>query len=485
MMDPRISRRISQGVFLGIGIGIALWLLITLGEKGVEGLATAILTIGPLAWVIFSGNRWWMLLPMAITFGGVFVLEFKILTHEVAFPLCILALLPMLATRRLSVIPRASLPRAAGLLLLLMLVTAVVSLYLAQSQGVSGIGSIFRIYYGAIWAVVFLIAFYHFGSTKHLKSLLVLLYCISLIRIGFGLLVFSLGRYLYIPHLNYVLGGLAQGLTDFRFTGLLLVIMAFLCFQLTSKPLAKLFHAIILVLAIILVTLGAARVSIGMLCLIPIIWAVVRRKFGWIATFSALILSAIVFLNQKPETLYSLPENAQRALSILIRESSTRWIDQHDAVRLSNEWHHRLMVLGFERWTDSPLTVLFGNRVEPFDRNYDALSATIEVKAQVASRMALLESGIWSVLAMFGATGFLLYAWLFFFLLKGPLLAIRENGVRDVSHLFCAWGVIAAILWFAFSWIAGGVPSYELMLAAIAKAAYEDDKRRNPAVAEA
>ncbi len=480
MTDPHVTRRISQGTILLIGIGLALWLITAVGEKGVYGLISVTLAIAPVAWIVFAGPHWWMLMPLAVVFGGIFVLEHKVFTHEIALPLSLLALLPMIATRRLPPLSRPPVPAASWLLLALLAGNAIASLYASRYQGTGGAGSIARIYYQGMWAIVFLLAFYRFGETRHIKTLLALLYAIALVRILVGLLAFGLGQYIYVPYLNYVLGGMAQGLADFRFTGLQLAILSGACLLRASSRGARCFHAVIALASGALVVMSGGRVSVGMLCGLPLFWALIRRKFGWLSVFGALLLATVVFLNQRPDLLYQLPREAQRALSILIRESSTQWIDQHDVVRGSNEWHRRLMELGLARWTESPFTIAFGNRVEAYDKGYESFSATMEVRAQVAARMGVYESGLWTVLGTLGIAGILSYFRLLYFCLKGPAQELRRHGVRDVSHVFYLWAVLSTALWAAFSWIAGGYPSFEVMLAVLAKATYEDGKACTP-----
>lgn len=475
MPDPQLSRRLAQAAILGVGIGIALWLILTVGQRGVYGLVSITLAIAPVAWIVFAGPRWWMLMPLTVFFGGVFALEYKIFTHEIALPLCLLALLPMIATRRLAGITRTPLPPASWMLLLLLVGNAITSLYVSHLEGIGGSGSIARIYLHGLWAVIFALAFYHFGESKPLKLLLILMYIIGVGRVLISILAFTLGRSIYVPYLNYVLGGMGQGLIDLRFTGLHLAILSFACFLWMSGKWAKGFYAAIGLTSVALVVMSAGRVSVGMVCAVPVLWALIRRKFGWVSVAGGILLVTVMFLNQRPELLYRLPSEAQRALSILIRESSTRWTDQHDMVRGSNEWHRRLMELGFSRWTESPWTVALGNRVEAYDKGYESISATMEVRAQVAARMGLYESGLWTVLCIAGLVGMLLYFRLLYFCLKGPAQELRRHGVRDVSHVFYLWAVLSTGLWGAFSWIAGGCPSFELMLAVFAKALYEDN----------
>jgi hypothetical protein len=217
------------------------------------------------------------------------------------------------------------------------------------------------------------------------------------------------------------------------------------------------------------------------MCVIPVAWAIIRRRFGWFSVACGLVVMMVVALNQRPDLIYRLPVEAQRTVSILVGESSTQWLNWHSDLRSSNEWHQRLSELGLERWTESVATIAIGNQIEPFDDRYDAYSATFEDRARVASRQGLYESGLWTLISPMGLAGGILYAVLFWFLLRDPLRVLRAEGVRELAHVFYFLAVLELVLWIAFCWIAGGFPSHELLMAGIAKAVYEDRKRSLPA----
>jgi hypothetical protein len=464
---------------------ISLLMIKLVAERGPAILAICLLVILPLLWIIFAGSRWWLLMPVAIAFGGTFSAAHKFSTYEVSLPLCLLALLPLIATGKATKINRPALPKAAGFLLLLIVVDWIVSLYISEWRGLAGSGGISRVYFNALWAVVFLITFYRYGITRHLKTILIAVYLASLARVCINILSFFLGEYIYIPGINYVLGGMSPGLTDLRFSALQLVIIAFACLQFSSRTWVKIFHIGMISLSVGLVFLGGGRVSVGMLCAIPLMWALLKRRFGWMAVIGGSLLLIMVIINHRPDFIHNLPENARRAASILIRESSTRWVDQHEIVRGSNEWHRRLIELGFKRWIATPLTFVSGHHVEPYDKEYDALSATTEFRAQVAAKLGSYESGLWVVLGVLGIAGLLLYIRIFLFLLKEPFRELQTHGVVDIPHVFCLWALLEAGLWCVFAWIAGTFPSHELMMAVIAKAALEDHKRKTPEPAQA
>jgi len=479
MINAVIMRRVTQIGIAAAMVGATVYLLNTVAEQGVWGLATVLVWMLPLLWVVFGGTRWWMLMPLAVAFGGTFVLEHKLLTHEIALPICVLALLPLLASRKQEKIDRERMTMAIWLLLALFIINLSRSLFLSQWEGLGGGGSISRAYFHGIWAILFLIVFYRYGSTRSIKWLLILLYVTYLLRALAGVISFFIGQQVQIPYLNFVVGG--GGFVDFRFTGIQLVLIAFAYFQYIPSRWGKVLNFVAIGLSGWLVLIGGGRASLGMMCVIPVAWAIIRRRLGWFSVACGLVVMMVVTLNQRPELIYRLPVEAQRTVSILVGESSTQWLNWHSDLRSSNEWHQRLSELGLERWTESVVTIAIGNQIEPFDDLYNAYSATFEDQARVASRQGLYESGLWTLISPMGLAGGILYAVLFWFLLRAPLRVLRTEGVRELAHVFYFLAVLELVLWIAFCWIAGGFPSHELLMAGIAKAVYEDRKRSLPA----
>jgi len=474
-MNPVIARRLSQLGILAVFLGGTVYLLNVLAEQGVYGLATSLVVMLPLLWIMFAGTRWWVVMPIGVAFGGAFSLSFKFYTHEIALLLSLMALLPVLAIRAQKMIDRVKVTTALWVLLGLFLVNIARSLIASRWEGLGGGGSIVRVYLHGMWPVIFLAAFYHYGSTRPLKWVLILLYGTYLGRSLAGVSSYYFGYQVQVPFLNFVIG--TGGAWDLRFTGIQLAMLAFACSQFIQSRWGKILHVCGIGLSLWLVLLGGGRASLGMLCVIPVAWAAIRRRFGWFSAASAGLFLLVMVLNQRPDIIYLFPEQAQRTLSILVAESSTSWLDSHTAVKLSNEWHQRLSSLGFERWSESVLTMVIGNRIEPYDAAYEAYSVTMEDKAQVAARQGIYESGLWTMLSPMGLCGVVLYSMLFYFLLKGPFLVLMKEGICGIPHVFYFWAVIELVLWIVFCWISGGSPSHELMMAGIAKAAYEDSRK--------
>lgn len=475
MILPVIKTRLVQLVILCVLVGGSLFLIRQVGERGGMSIVSTATWVAAAAWVMFAADKWWMITPVSVAFGGTLLVEHKYYPHEMALVLSIVALIPVIALRKRVVLARPSLPWATYVLVSLFIINWVVSCYDLSAADFGDVGSLSRAYMNGLWVLIFGILFYKYGVLNP-ALILNLLYGTFLLRAALGGLSIVFRDVIPLPSAGFLLSGMALGLGDYRFTGMQLGLLAYVHVGLTKSPTVKLVHYTVVVIAVLLTAMGGGRVMVAMICLIPLILAVLRRRFGWFALIGAVVVTLIIIINRHPDSLYRLPESARRSLSILVSESSTRWLDWHDMNRISNMWHQRLGHLGFERWTASPLTFLFGNRVEPFDEAYNAYSATWETKADIAAKLGLYEAGLWTVLGLAGVIGLLCYASLFVFLLKGPLGLIHHATGNLPARALAFMALISIALWVVFSWIAGGFPSYELLLAFLAKVAYDDSR---------
>jgi hypothetical protein len=124
------------------------------------------------------------------------------------------------------------------------------------------------------------------------------------------------------------------------------------------------------------------------------------------------------------------------------------------------------------------MTFLFGNRLLPFDEQFSADSASVFVKMRIAASMGYYESGLWTILAVLGVAGGVLYILVFVGLLRPIIRPLLQHRICDYTHAFYFLAAAGTAVWLTFSWIAGHFPSQELLMAVIARAAYEDQKRR-------
>lgn len=474
MILPVLKMKLFIFVVLCVVVGGATLLISKVGEQGAMSVISTITGLAALAWVVMSGEKWWLITPVSVAFGGTLLIEYKFYPHEMSLVLCILALIPLLALRTRLRPVRPPLSSSAYILLLLFVFNWILSFYnLNDSADIGDVGSLSRVYMHGLWALIFGILFYRYGRIDP-ALLLKVIYITFFIRAILGALAVLFQDIIPIPKIGFVFSGVALGLIDYRVTGIQLGLLAFAHASLATHAVVKRFHYAVIIASVVVAVLGGGRVTVVMMCTIPLLWALLRRRFGVVALCAAAVISLVLVLNRYPDILYRLPEEMRRALSILVSESSTRWLDWHELNRLSNIWHQRLGEIGFERWSSSPVTFILGNRVEPYSDLYNAYSATLEMRADVAAKLGQYESGLWTMLGVMGIVGFLTYTRLFIFLLKKPLQIFQRDGIASPVHALSFLAVIGIGIWLCFSWIAGGFPSYELMLAFLAKAAYDD-----------
>jgi len=469
-----LPRKALDWIWLMVGMILAVFLGQFIAKGGLRDSIMLVALVFVLAWVFLSRQAWWIFLPPFVLFGGVVHIGFKIYFHEIALTLALVAFLPVFAMK--TPIQR-KLPRYAWLLISFLFIHWATSIVINRMSGLSGTGNIIRVYMQAAWPLIFMVPFYCFGiATRFQKTVLLLMYFTAVLRVSIALVghFFPYGI-TFLPFASFVLSGPLAGMSDLRFSGLQLVMLTICYFHLSRRLMSKIFHFLILATAVVLVLMGSGRVAVGMLFLILPLWAILYRKFILAAGVSIALAAGVLTLNAKPNLIYSFPYPMQRTLCVLVMKKVD--IDWHGRVEASDEWHRQLTKLAYERWTRSVPSFLLGNHIEGFDDSFYRAGIGMEVRAQIAARIAAYESGLWTVLGSIGLAGLILYLLLFWFLLKDVARELLKARIHSYTHTFYFLAVLMLILWIAFSWIAGGFPSLELFMAVIAKVMYEENRK--------
>lgn len=481
-MDSRFPGR----MITGLTVAVACWAVMILVRMQAEYGPYILFLFGAsaflLCWVIAAGERWWLTMPAAVSFGGIFYFGFKIFLYELALAVCLLSFWSALMLDRAGKAEgRRVLPASFWVLVVLFAVEWSCSFVAQKSAGAGGVGSMTRSYFLGFWPLVFLLLFSKFGVSRLVGTAMGVMYVFCLLRVLVTLAAWSAEDLVFLPYVNFVFSGSYGGLADFRFVGILLLLLSLGFSRVCESSLARRLHVLMAFISGGLILLGGGRVTVAMLLIIPVIWAAYAHRVKAVVVFVAVVAGCVVMLNKQPEVIYRFPPTVQRGLSILVHGSRNGAVEWHEKERGSNEWHRRLMEIGFEKWAESPWTLLLGHRVKTFDDDFLGMNASLETRAKVAANLGLYESGLWTVLGMTGVVGLGAYACLFFVLLRKPALLLWREGMRETSHIVMFVAVTQCILWAVFSWIAGSLPSQELMLAGMAWAAAEDRQRSTEA----
>ena len=457
--------------------GLALYVVVQTMRGGTNALVTATVLIGGVIWMVAGRRIWWMPIPIAVSIGGLVWVGFRIYTHELALMMTMVALLPALAINRWAMEQhRPALPWYVYALPAYLLAHLVASFIINRYLGGSSYGNILRTYMGALWPLIFLIALYHYGDSRWVRITITLVYVSLLVRVVIGLYSYYFPGYFLFRGFNAIFLLSEYGATELRDAPLRLLIMTLALTSAAKRPGATVLHLLVAILSVWLLLMGSGRVTVGMLGLVPIFWLLIQRKFGLLFLFLITASSIVVLLNLNPGILDTLPRGQQRALSILIFGDI---LDIQARLEGSNYWHQELFRIGKERWLNSPISFLFGNRVHPFDL-MGSITRDFHFGLQVAANVARYERSLWTVLATTGLVGGLLYVFSFIHLLRAPFRELIRHRIADPTHAVYFFALAHTALFFLFSPFHGSFPGTELMWGALAFVLYQDKRAAEP-----
>ena len=428
-----------------------------------------------ILWGLTAGNFWWLPMLTGGTILGVFKIGVKISPVEVAFILGIVGLAPLLLVRGEKALQqgRKALPLVFYLTALYILVRLMIDVIPASGNR----GNLGRILFDAIWPFVFGFLFHHYGSLQAARAAILFMFVALSIRCAAAIAGYLLSIPLYIPGINYVLSfSGSDSLIPMRTVAASLLMVSFLLFHASRHFLVRLFLIIASLCAATLVVMGASRFSTFMMFFLPIAYFSWSRRWLPVILAGCVAVGLVGFINVFPNSLEALPPVAERSLTGLIIGHDESGI--HEATSSSDEWHEALKVEGFNRWSQSPATVLFGYGIRPSPDLYDMKSFSEDPKAVVAlaANTGAYECGFWCMTALFGVVGFGLYTLVFLHFWKQtfPFLFRRPVGTIWEGILF--WGCYTSVIWYVSCYFSGTTPNMELFLMILAIDVIQDGK---------
>ncbi|MDQ3116327.1 MAG: hypothetical protein M3Q86_06910 [Verrucomicrobiota bacterium] len=462
-----------------IGLSACVAVGATMGSNAVMVVITFATLALALAWLTLAKERWWLLVPAAGTLGGYFWFGFKLYPHEVALAGCLLPLVMAMAVRRNKTIPnRPPFPIVLYLLSFYLLVHWLGSNIYNKLDTGGGYGNVTRAYFNAYWVIIFLIAFWRYASTRFIPAALMLSYLAAGARVIIGLVTYFTNAFAYIPVVNYVLPGSTHDRgADLRFSGLALATLAACYFLISKGFLRKSFHFLVFLFGSFALLFGSGRTVLVLVCLIPVSATLLYRKVVPLFFSISAVVVVVAVLNAQPSLLDRVAPRVQRSISILLLDPAQA--DKYGQAGSSDQWHANLRALGYKKWTESWHNFLFGTGIRPYDnaiRETVAGVTTTEDYLESSAKVGAYESGWWTVIAVTGLVGFLLYLVVLIYLLRRLLPILLREKVRDHRHAFAFMAVFGIIIWLGLGWTNGGFPSTEIMFGFLALLAIEDDR---------
>jgi hypothetical protein len=436
-------------------------------------MVTAVVLI--LLWLLTARDYWWTPVLTGATITGVFWAGFKIYPVEAALLLAVLGLVPLLLLHgeRTYQAQRSALPLlfyAAAIY-----ITARMSVDIVPAQGARG--NLGRIYFDAIWPFFFGWLLYRYGKTSVVWTTLIVAFVMLSARAISGVVGYVYDIPLYIPGINYILSfSDADSLVPMRSVAYSLLILSLIFFHAIRSLVGKFLILFPMASSSVLIIMGASRFMTLMFLILPIFFFAWTRRW-WLSFFVfVLAAAAIVTLNVSPHLLDRMPDAVGRSFSgLIIKPEAT---EAQLGTEGSTEWHDALRTEGYHRWTQSPVTIAFGYGIRPSPDFFDTKQYSLDQKTVVgiAANVGSYECSLWTVLAVLGSVGAVLYTALFiqFWQRLAPFMLRRPRGTVWEGVFF--WGTYGSFLWFVTAYFQGKFPSLEIFLIILTCAIVEDGR---------
>lgn len=424
-------------------------------------------------WVCVAREFWWIFLPAAAMLPGTFQFLFKIYPHEVALFIGILAALPMVVFRR----NQNSIPPPMPILCLFVYLCChcIGSVLLSNANGLFEIGNILRGYMWGLWPIIFSILFFLVGSKVGIKGAFRIAVGFSSVQLIAVLISSFYGVAVIIPGLNFTLSDPRDNssyeftIFSFRWNAVYMVALN-LCAISYFKTKMRFFSWFLLPFTFSILLFGGGRAAIATGVLYFAIWMVLTKKIGVLLVSLLPIITLIIFINFNTRILNILPHNIERALGGFVLDK--KYLEYHFGGGVgSNDWHNYLKEIAYSRWSETPISLLFGYGIKPHEKLTTAYTPE-EIMyryALSAANTGAYEKTLWTILAVTGLIGIFLYIWVFVFYLKRFLFYLRYSNNKDRASMTLILLATTSLIVTVFTcFIAGGFVGLPLVFSAIA-----------------
>ncbi len=475
------GEKLSVWLLIFLGAIAAVFIGFMMGGNAIPVFVIFLTLTFSIVWIAGARERWWLLVPAAGTLGGFFYFGFKVYPQEIALLASVVPVALMLAFRAAPVrLHRPALPMLMYILGAYLVAHWFGSNIYNWSEGSAGYGNVGRAYFNAFWAIFFVILFWRYGSTRYIAAALLLCYLAAFARVIMGIVFYLNDAFAYIPVINYVLPGSTFSRSDdLRWSGLTLATLAICYFLIEKGVLKKTFHAIVFFASSVAMLFGSGRTTVVLVAVMPLFAAILYRKIIPVFATASVLLTIVFFVNASPIVLNPFPYRVQRSLSILLLNQDEA--EFYGKTEGSNEWHEGLRKVAYSKWTQSWATVLFGTGIRPFDVTVgearEGTTMTMEDMMYSSAKVGAYESGWWTVMAVTGLVGLVLYGSVLIYLLRKLLPILLRDRITDHTHAFAFMAVFGIVIWIGLGWTNGTFPSTEILFGFLALAGFQDRVR--------
>ncbi|MDB4793480.1 hypothetical protein OAG63_00435 [Methylacidiphilales bacterium] len=441
------------------------------------GIVAALILVG--IWALTAGSNWWTPILTGATILGVFKFGVKIYPLEVSIGLALVALAPLLAIGNDYVLQFQRKPFPFIFYATAVYISIRFMIDIIPAHGARG--NLGRVYFEAIWPFVFGWLFHRYGKLSAAPVAITVAFCFLVLRTVGALIGFVTNTVLYIPGINYVLSFSEDAsLLPLRAIALSLFLISLILFHSSRMFINKVLLLPFMVASIVLLIMGASRFAVPLMLLLPLAFCVWTRRWITLLFSTSAAVALVVFVNFFPHSIEQLPPVAERSLSGLIIHEHV--VAVQELTEGSDLWHNTLRQEGYNRWMNSPATIVFGTGVHPSPEIYETNQFKIpfETLISIAANLASYECGFWAVLATLGIAGFGLYAFLFIYFWREALPYILRRPTGTLKEGLVFWGFYTSVVWYLASYYIGSFPSLELFMMIMAvDVAQDENAKRN------
>lgn len=449
-------------------------------------IGLALLCVGVLA---FVGDYWWapLVLISALTFRTNF-LGFIMTGMDIGI-VALAVLLPLkMAIRRLRPIePSLKIGLSFKLLLSFIAIHAVVIVLYSKFHGVP-LKNIIKSYYSVLTPLIFYGLLVRYCKPRTMKPVTIWTFAIYAFVVAVSIPVIWLGvvlPFFYSRHFLFDWTHAAVAVGAVRAYSPLLLAAMIAVFPAARSPIAKIAVILVFGLSLCGTLVSSSRVAI-LLCLGEIlIFCILRRKLWLLAPLVVLVAITIMVISNNPNLLYQLPVPMHRALTPF-NVSSHHTSVQSDA-ELSDRWHADLERESFSYWTSDLWAFLVGHGFKAWDESLGSdaeFTRYYEDAKKMAVQMGRPENMLNGISNIFGLTGIVLFACLFWHLFSELRMACRAVPIGSYERALCEFSIVTLVVAVLASPWAGAIPGINLTYYAFgllaARASYA--KLQRPAV---
>lgn len=418
-------------------------------------------------------NYWWVALLVGAAFGGYAYFGVKIYAHELMLAAALGGLIPSVAMNPSSPLAaeRPKLPWYFYAFGIYLGIHIVLSIWWHEPRGFVAYGNVVRAYVNGLWPLVFVFFFRAYGRSDLFPFAVHLLQATYILRALIVVSFHVFPKAMILPGVNFLLPGTATGagFDDLRWSGYGICLTSSALILAARSNIQRVLQFALLGASFVALVAGGGRAMLVSGLLAAAFALLCGRYWKILGAVGSLVFCGLLYLNLFPESLHALDRRWERTLSILV--IGYKNTANYAMVAGSDEWHDRLATIGYERWTESPRTVVLGYGIRPWEQNVMRESnwtMLFEALMQGAADTGNYESALWTTLAVTGLVGFLLcVATLFHFQIFNLRTLIKE---RPTGFALCAafLGTFPPLHWLLFSPRLGSYPSLDLMFAAVA-----------------